>query len=94
MLGTVTLCSSEEVTSDEVGAELLDGTIMGDSEEDGKDSGEEDEGGWTDDSSDDVVIGSSDVGAAVEDVDRSLDDGATDDGPADEAVVEDVADVD
>lgn len=46
MLGAATLCSGEEVASDEVGTELLDGTVVEDSEEeDGEGTGEEDEEG-------------------------------------------------
>lgn len=94
------------VASDDVGAELLDATMMEDSgEEDGEGWGEKDEEGlgmgdeesWIDGSGDDVVDGSLDVGAAVEDiedVDGSSDDGSADDGSLDKTVVEGVTDVD
>lgn len=94
------------VASDDVGAELLDATMMEDSgEEDGESWEEKDEEGsgvgdgesWMDGSGDNVVDGSLDVGAAVEDIEvvgGSSDDGGAEDGSLDKAVVEGVTDVD
>lgn len=94
------------VAPDDVGAELLDATMMEDSgEKDGEGWGEKDEEGsgvgdeesWIDDSGDDVVDGPLDVGAAVEDIEDVgglSDDGSADDGSLDKAVVEGVTDVD
>lgn len=106
MLGSALLCSGEVVASDEVGAELLDATMMEDSGEDDGEGweerdeerwGEGDEESWIDGSGDDVVEGSLDVGAAVEDIEDvggSSDDGSAVDGSLDKAVVESVTDVD